>query len=81
MGLSGEEKAPRVLVHPEPGSQRLIGTVDMKGSAYPAHLSTEERPCACYEGLLFLAHLVEEEGEEVEAVETVPCRRCAAHSR
>jgi len=32
---------------------------------------------ACYEGLVFIGHLVEDEsGEEVEVVEAVPCRRC-----
>ncbi len=40
------------------------------------HPSTEERPCACYEGLVYVGHLVEEDGEEVEVVEPVPCRRC-----
>jgi hypothetical protein len=36
--------------------------VDIRSLAYPGHPSTEERPCACYEGLLFLGHLVEEVG-------------------
>ena len=40
--------------------------------------SIEERPCACYDGLVYIGHLVEEDGEEIEIVETVPCRRCAA---
>ena len=40
------------------------------------HPSTEERPCACYDGLVFIGHLVEEDGEEAEVVEAVPCRRC-----
>ena len=37
------------------------------------------RPCACYEGLVYIGHLVEdsEAGEEVEVIEAVPCRRCA----
>ncbi len=37
-----------------------------------------ERPHACMGGLVFIGHLVEEDGEEVEVVEEVPCRRCAA---
>ncbi len=42
------------------------------------HQSTEERPCACYEGLVYIGHLVEDEsGDEVEVIEAVPCRRCA----
>ncbi len=36
-----------------------------------------ERPHGCYDGLVYIGHLVEEDGEEVEVVEAVPCRRCA----
>ena len=45
-----------------------------------AHYSSLERldaPHGCYEGLVFVGHLIEEDGEEVEVVETIPCRRCA----
>ena len=41
--------------------------------------STEERPCACLEGLVFVGHVVEEDGEEVEVYEAVPCR-CAGEA-
>jgi len=53
--------------------------MDTKNLTAPAaHPSTEERPCACYEGLVFVGHLVEDEsGEEVEVIEAVPCRGCA----
>jgi hypothetical protein len=38
----------------------------------------EDRPCACIGGWVFVGHLVEvEAGEEVEIVESVPCKRCA----
>ena len=47
-----------------------------ESSATPAHPSTEERPHACLEGVVYLGHLAEEDGEEVEVVEAVPCRRC-----
>ena len=42
------------------------------------HPVAEERPCACYGGLVFVGHLVEdpETGEEAEAFEPYPCRRC-----
>jgi hypothetical protein len=46
-----------------------------------AHYSGLERlrPHACYEGVVYIGHLVEDEcGEEVEVIEAVPCRRCAA---
>jgi hypothetical protein len=34
---------------------------------------------ACYEGVVYIGHLVEDEcGEEVEVIEAVPCQRCAA---
>jgi hypothetical protein len=43
-----------------------------------AHYSGLERlECAlCYRGLVYIGHLVEEDGVEVERVEGVPCRRC-----
>jgi hypothetical protein len=46
-------------------------------SKVPAHPDQEQRECfACYEGVVFLGHLIEEDGEEVEVIEAVPCRRC-----
>ena len=42
-----------------------------------AHYSDLERPHACLEGVVYIGHLVEEDGEEVESIEAVPCRRCA----
>ncbi len=36
-----------------------------------------QRPCACNDGAVYIGHLVlGEDGEEVEAVHRVPCRRC-----
>ena len=46
-----------------------------------AHHSGLERlrPHACYEGLVYIGHMIaDEDGEEVEVVEAVPCQRCAA---
>ena len=49
-------------------------------SSAPAHPSTEDQdhPHACYEGVVYIGHLVEDPGagEEVEVFEAVPCRRC-----
>ena len=47
--------------------------------ALDAHHSGLERlrPHGCYRGFVFIGHLVEEDGEEAEIVEAVPCRRCA----
>ena len=40
-----------------------------------------DAPHGCYDGLVFIGHLVEEDGEEVEVVESVPCRKCAGEAR
>jgi hypothetical protein len=31
----------------------------------------------CYAGFVYIGHMVEEDGEEVEIIEAVPCRRCS----
>ncbi len=44
-----------------------------------AHYASLERgiPCGCYGGYHYIGHMVEgEDGEEVEVIEAVPCRRC-----
>jgi hypothetical protein len=51
--------------------------VDTRESSASAHPSTDETPHACSEGVVYIGHLVEEDGEEVERVEALPCRRCA----
>ena len=40
----------------------------------------DHHPHACTDGLVFLTYTVFDEavGEEVERIEAVPCRRCAA---
>ena len=43
-----------------------------------AHYACLERPHACEGGVVYIGHLVEEDGEEVEVFEAVPCRRCAS---
>jgi hypothetical protein len=44
-----------------------------------AHYASLERPHACTDGFVYIAHLVEDPGtgEEVEVIEAVPCRKCA----
>jgi hypothetical protein len=48
-----------------------------------AHYSGLERlrPHGCYEGFVYIGHIAEDEnGEQQEVIERVPCRRCnAAH--
>jgi hypothetical protein len=42
-----------------------------------AHYASLERPHSCIDGVVYIGHLVEQDGEEVEMFEAVPCRRCA----
>jgi hypothetical protein len=84
--------APQVLEHPGARTTRRHLMAIEKSSAPRAHPSTEDhddtleahysglerlRPCACMSGVVYIGHLVEADGEEVEVVEAVPCRRCA----
>ncbi len=76
---------------PASGPQNLRRTVDTKNSTAPddtidAHYSGLERlellerlkaPHGCMNGLVFIGHIIEEDGEEVEVFESVPCHRCA----
>ena len=41
------------------------------------HEHEQDHPHACLNGYVYLGRLVEEDGEEVEVIEAVPCRRCA----
>ena len=68
-----------------------------KSTARPAHPPSQDhddtveahysgldrlRPCACMNGTVFIGHLVVgEDGEEVEVVDAVPCKRCAIVDR
>ena len=66
-----ESSAP----HAHPSTKDRDDTVE-------AHYASLERPHACYEGVVYIGHLVDgEDGEEVEVFEAVPCRRCAAVDR
>ena len=54
----------------------------MQSLAHQAHPSTEDHgldhPHACTDGVVFIGYLVVDgDGEEVEIIEAVPCRRCA----
>ncbi len=79
IGTSNKETAP--TVSRQASTARALTTeeavIHEESSAPIAHPSTEERPCICYDGLVFIGRLeLTEEGEEVEVVEAVPCRRC-----
>ncbi len=64
---------------PEPGQPTKEAAVN-NFTAPATHPATE---CfACYEGVVYIGLLIEDEsGEEVEEIEAVPCRRCAGDSR
>jgi hypothetical protein len=62
-----ESSAP----HAHPSTEKHDDTLE-------THYSGLERlhPHACHEGVVYIGHLVEEGGEQVEVFEAVPCRRC-----
>ncbi len=52
-----------------------------------AHHSCLERleapdgtPHGCMNGRVYIGHMIEEDGGEVEVFESVPCRRCASEA-
>jgi hypothetical protein len=48
---------------------------------YPAPPTEEQdHPHACLGGVVYIGHLGDDEGEEVEVFEAVPCRRCAGEA-
>ena len=65
------------MIHEESSAPAHPSTDDDTVEAHYASL--ERLECAvCYEGLVYIGHLeLTEEGEEIEAVEAVACRRCS----
>ena len=56
--------------HAHPPTEEHDDTVE-------AHYASLEHLHACLEGFVYVSHLiVAEDGEEVEVIEAVPCRRC-----
>jgi hypothetical protein len=77
--------APRSRYLPGPGPQDKEATVDtniLRNT--PEKVPTpppEETPHACYDGRVFLGLEGEDEnGEQVEVIERVACRRCRPES-
>jgi hypothetical protein len=56
--------------------------VDTQKSSVHRDQDQDHHPHACYEGLVFLTYTTfdEEVGDEVEHIESVPCRRCVISS-
>jgi hypothetical protein len=63
-----------------PRSEGANVTVDTQSIRAPIpEVLPEETPHGCYEGFVYIGHIVEDEsGESVEEIERVPCRRCHA---
>ena len=40
-------------------------------------VEADEHPCGCCDGWVYLGFETEEDGELVEIIDRVPCRRCA----
>jgi len=71
--------APQVVEHPgaRPTTDLEV-TVDTIKDTATATTSEATECFACYEGLVYIGHLVDDEtGETAEVFEPVPCRHCA----
>lgn len=56
--------------------------MDTQKSSVHRDQDQDHHPHACYDGLVFLTYATydDEVGDEVERIESVPCRRCAISS-
>jgi len=68
-----------VVEHPgaRPTTDLEVTVDTIKDTATATHPTTE---CfACYEGIVYIGHLIEDEdGDTAEVFEPVPCRHCAS---
>ena len=65
---------------PESSAPHANPSTEYHDDTLEAHYSGLERlrPHACVDGTVYIGHLVAgDDGEEVEIIEPVPCRRCA----
>jgi hypothetical protein len=53
-----------------------VDTTRVAHDAHPDHDQDQPRPHVCYEGVVFIGHVIEEAGEGVEVIEDVNCKRC-----
>jgi hypothetical protein len=68
--------APRDLAHNHILEGVIVGERSLAQET-TEHPTTEQRPCACYGGWVFVGY-IDEYGEEREA--SYPCRRCSETS-
>lgn len=67
----------RITIIPHARDQmRERGISEAQVRAVLGHPYHEEPPHACTEGAVYVGHLVEEDGKEVEVFEAVRCKRC-----
>ena len=84
MWVSDKEMAPQEVTLPGTRPTEGIQTVDERILAQRAHPSPtdQESPHGCIDGWVYLGFEGEDEnGEHVEEIERVPCRRCNADVR
>jgi hypothetical protein len=73
--------APAVRLTPRDPPRRKDATVDTQSirTPTPEVLPDDETPHGCYEGWVYVGFEGKnEDGEPVEVIERVPCRRCNA---
>jgi hypothetical protein len=85
--IGSQEKAPAVVRHPEArtkeGSSLIEHTISPAGDPFTYAGAPPDRdqdhPHACTDGYVYMTYTVfdEEVADEVELIETLPCRRCA----
>jgi hypothetical protein len=64
---------------PESSAPRAHPPTEDHDDTVEAHYASLERPCACYQGVVYIGHVVEdpETGEEVEEFAMYLCQRCS----
>ena len=76
MRMSGK-KAPAVRATPRSRTKREKLLITTQDTATNRHHAEDENPHGCIDGWVYLGFEGEDEnGEHVEEVERVPCRRC-----
>jgi hypothetical protein len=51
--------------------------IPVDGDPFTAFSSRDENhPHACMDGYVYIGRITEQDGEEVEVIEAIPCRRC-----
>ena len=73
-GLAQRERTPMDTT--ESSAPHAHPSTEDQDDTLEAHYACLERPCCCLEGWVFVGYL-DEDGEEVEVFEALPCCRCS----